>query len=487
MFSSIGFFSKGESSPINRIRNSGTVRAVNEYMRSPWYVVLIAVLAALSSVFELDLVLYSAFILIGIFVCLFGFDLLPMMPIVICCYIAPSAVNNPGRNETSIFYPQNGGIYLLVIAVLFVMALLYRLITDSQIGGRKFIGAKRSLAGSMILLGITYLLSGIGIDNYAAYFSKNLLFAIVQFASIFVMYYLFAGAVRWERAPKDYLAWIGMSVGFVVLVQLLENYFSGRIFMEGSGTIDRELISTGWGMHNNVGGLMAMMLPFPFYLAYTKPQGWIYNILGTVLMVGVVISCSRTSMIVAAMAYCVCAVLLIRNKQTRKANLRVYLIAAVVVLVVAVVFFQKLLDVFALFFEELFIVSERDNLFVYGMKQFLSHPIFGGSFFPQGEYKPWEWSKLESFTSFFPPRWHNTLVQIGASCGVVGLAAYLFHRAQTVILLVKQRSTEKLFIGLYLLVLLLASMLDCHFFNIGPVLFYSMALAFAENIGQSKS
>ena len=29
--------------------------------------------------------------------------------------------------------------------------------------------------------------------------------------------------------------------------------------------------------------------------------------------------------------------------------------------------------------------------------------------------------------------------------------------------------------------LLLCSLLDCHFFNIGPVLFYAMALAFTEN------
>ena len=43
---------------------------------------------------------------------------------------------------------------------------------------------------------------------------------------------------------------------------------------------------------------------------------------------------------------------------------------------------------------------------------------------------------------------------------------------------------EKSFIGLSILVLLLTSLLDCHFFNIGPVLFYSMALAFAEKINE---
>lgn len=486
MFSSVDFFSMGESSLLDRVRNSGTVRAVNKYMRTPWYVALIAVLTALSSVLELDLVLYSFFILTGIYICLFGTDLLPLMPIVICCYIAPSAGNNPGRNENSIFYPENGGIYLIVIAVLFVLALLYRLITDPEIGGKKFLGAKRSLAVGMIFLGLSYILSGIGIEEYAAFFAKNLLFAVIQFAAIFVMYYLFTGAVKWEQAPKDYLAWIGMCVGFIVLVQLLENYLSGRIFIGSGLTIDREMISTGWGMHNNIGGMMAMMLPFPFYLARTRKHGWIYNLAGSVLLAGVIASCSRTSMVVAVLCYCICAVILLSNKQSRGQNIIVYIVAGLTVIVLGIAFWDELFDIFYKFIDEIFIISSRDKLFVNGCKQFLDYPIFGGTFYPQGDYIPWDWSTLESFTSFFPPRWHNTLIQIAASCGVVGLAAYLLHRLQTVMLLLNKATTEKLFIALFVMALLLASMLDCHFFNVGPVLFYSMALAFAEKIEQSK-
>ena len=40
--------------------------------------------------------------------------------------------------------------------------------------------------------------------------------------------------------------------------------------------------------------------------------------------------------------------------------------------------------------------------------------------------------------------------------------------------------------NLSVMALLLASLLDCHFFNVGPVLFYSMALAYAEKIERSK-
>ena len=150
-------------------------------------------------------------------------------------------------------------------------------------------------------------------------------------------------------------------------------------------------------------------------------------------------------------------------------------------------YLQELMEIFALFIEEIFIMSERDNLVGYGLKQFRTHPIFGGSFFPQGEYVPWDWSTSEAFSSFFPPRWHNTIIQVLASCGIVGLACYLFHRFQTVRLILVKRSTEKTFIGLFMASLLLCSLMDCHFFNVGPTLFYSMALAYAENIHLSKA
>lgn len=486
MLSSVRSFLTGENSPVIRVRNAGMTQALNTYMRTPWYVVLIAVLTALSSVFGLDLALYTLFVLVSIYVCLFGADLLPIMPIVICSYVSPSVANNPGRNENSIFYPENGGIYLIIIAALFVVCLVYRLITDPDFGGKKFLSAKRSLASGMILLGVAYLLSGIGIEQYGAYFARNTLFAFIQFAAVFVMYFVFSGAVKWEQTPKDYLAWTGMCVGFVVLIQLLENYLSGRIFIGSGLTIDREMIATGWGMHNNIGGMMAMMLPFAFYLARTKKCGWIFNLLGSVLLGGVIASCSRTSMTVALVCYCICAVVLLRCKRSRTQNLIVYLAAGLTAVVFGVLFWDQLFDIFYKFIDEIFIMSSRDKLVVNGCKQFIAYPIFGGSFYPQGDYIPWDWSTLESFTSFFPPRWHNTLIQIAASCGIVGLAAYMMHRIQTVLLFLNKFTIEKLFIALFVLSLVVASMLDCHFFNVGPVLFYSMALAFAENIERSE-
>ncbi|MBQ9762650.1 MAG: O-antigen ligase family protein [Oscillospiraceae bacterium] len=479
--------STGVPGPIQRIRNSQAVASLNDFLRRPAYMIVLAVLTVICYLHEIDLISYTVFLLVAIYVAVFGDDLLPLVPLFMFCYIAPSHNNNPGSrwNPESIFYPRNGGYVIYTLLAIFVACLVIRLIRDPEIGGRRFVRTKRSLTSGMLFLGAAYLIGGFGIPEYADVFVGHTVFALAQFASVFLLYYLLTGGVKWDRVPKDYIAWVGLIVGFVVLPQLLENYLSGRVFLPGTHTIDRERMFTGWGMHNNIGGMLAMMIPFPFYLASRKERGWIYTVLATLLLVGAVLSCSRTSMIVAAMTYSVCVWLLLRDKQRRKQHLRVFQIFGAIILVFAVVFFRKLLDVFDLFLDELFQISQRDNLFEYGMKQFFQHPILGGSFFPQGEYVPWTWIS-SGLGDFLPPRWHNTVVQVLASCGMVGMAAYSLHRLQTIRLFTKRPSVEKQYIVIYICILLVLSLFDCHFFNVGPVLFYSMALAFAEKLEESK-
>ena len=131
-------------------------------------------------------------------------------------------------------------------------------------------------------------------------------------------------------------------------------------------------------------------------------------------------------------------------------------------------------------------LNNRDIVYREGWNKFLQSPILGTGFYCTG-YKPDAWSTLESFHNIIPPRWHNTVLQILVCCGLVGIAAYLFHRLQTVKLFLRRATKENMFIACSILALLISSMFDCHFFNIGPVLIYSMALSFAENCPRTTS
>ncbi len=445
---------------------------LDRFMRSPAYIWVLAALALASNLWGLELPVYTLFVLLGIYMSLYGEDYLGLLPIVILCYIAPSQANNPGRNESSVFFPQNGGWFLILLFAAFAASVVYRLIMDRR--GGQFLKQKRLLLPGMLLLGGAYLLSGIGYEEYFSLALQNLLFAALQFLGVAACYFFFTAAVRWKRVHRDYFCHIGLAVGTVIALQVLSIFLSGRAV--DNGVIVWNNITTGWGINNNMGGMLAIMLPFPFYFA--SKGKWGFHLWAAAFYGVICLTCSRSAVLFGGVCYALCLAYSIYISPNRRLFAIIY---AVAILAVLILMWDFLIGLFENFFHRGFSPSNRDNVYLEGLKQYLKYPIFGGSFYPI-DFEVTQYSKLDSFSDFFPPRWHNTLVQLGASCGTVGLAAYALHRVQTVRLFLHRRSRENQFIAMSVLTLLGVSMLDCHFFNIGPTLFYSMALAVVEKM-----
>ena len=461
--------------PFQRVRTTRFCQSIDGFMRTPLYFVLLGILTAVSSLFSMELAVYTVIVLIGIFITLLGSDLLPLMPLAVLSYIAPSLGNNPSVNKESLFYGWQG-IYLGICAGILILCLLVRLVTDPEIGQMAFLKCKRSLLSGMLILGIGYMLGGAFSGYYTAHGWRNALYAFLQFIAVFLCYYLFTGAVRWEKAPKFYLTWFAVCVGIVLLLQLYHVYAINQVL--AGPWIDRNKIYTGWGTYNNLGVLLAMAIPFACQLSREKKYGWAFEILALLMMLGVVMSCSRGSMVVAALIYPICFVLMLR-KSTRRIPGLLHIFMIGILIVVAYLYRERLLQLLRHILQYWMASSGRNQLYAEGWQQFLRFPIFGGTFFPV-DFSPLGGDSVPEFSSFFPYSWHNTPLQMLASCGIVGLLAYGFHRLQTIKLMLTRRSLEIAFISLSLFVLLATSLLDCHFFNCCPTLFYSMALAFAE-------
>ena len=461
------------------IKEAPVINRTNHFLATPPYVLVVMLLTVIANVFSAELVVYTFFALVAIYTCLLGNDLLPLMPLFIGGYLAPSVENNPGRNEVSVFSGYSG-IYLACLSVCIVAALIFRLIKDKQ---RFFTAKPILLSGMLVLLG-AYLLSGIGSAAYPEAIAKNLFFALLQGAAIILPYWLFSCGVNWKNVRKDYFAWIGFATGGVLICQILWIYYSGNVIVDG--IIHRKYIFTGWGMYNNIGAMLAMMTPYAFCLASKYRKGWIGTVVGSIFLICLLLTCSRSSILTGIAGYCVCVILMLYHAKNRKHNTIALISISVVILLTIIFFRDQLLRLFSGLINKGLDPSSRDDIYVQGLKSFTKAPIFGNSFFPTG-YQPWAWYTTEGFGKIFPPRWHNTIVQLLAGCGIVGLAAYILHRVQTIRLFLQHKTKENRFIACSLLILLVASMFDCHFFNIGPVLFYSMALAFAENRPESNN
>lgn len=450
------------------------INRINDFLASPNFIVTIMLLTVVSNIFSMELAVYSIFTVAIVYTCLFGRDLLPLMPIFICCYIAPSVSNNPGRNEQSIFALSHGGIYLICLAGMIAAALIYRIVRDR----RSFFATKFRLLPGMLILAGAYLLSGLGVPGYKGTAANNLLFAFAQSAAIVFPYLLFSVGVDWKNVRKDYFAWIGFCLGGVLICQILWIYFSTNVVVDG--IIHRDRIYTGWGMYNNMGGMLAMMIPFAFYLATKYHKGWLGTVVGSAFLICILLTCSRSSILTGTVIYLICVVLMLYYARNRKGNTIAVITFVCITALALILFHRPILRLFSDLLNRGMDPSSRDTIYKQGLSLFVKYPLFGGSFFSPG-YKPWDWSTSAGFSNFFPPRWHNTIIQLLASCGIVGLGAYLLHRVQTIRLLLSRPGKETTFIGCSVLALIACSMFDCHFFNIGPTLFYAMALAFAEN------
>lgn len=468
------------------VRSSKAIEKINAFLLSPWGLAALAACTLCGFSFGLELAFYTLAILLVVYTSLFCDDFSPIMPLFVFCYVTAGPTNNPGKTESSFFY--TGGTYILVLAGIAVVAVVARMALDKSIGFKKLFTKKRALLSGMLVLSLAYFLSGIGRNGYGEVVWKNLRFAFLQFICIVLLYFLFSATVKWNEKSGTYFAWLGVMMGVLVTLEVLVVYLQLDVVVDG--VIIRDRIDAGWGCYNNIGAMITMSIPFAFYLSYKSKRPYWFILLGTGLLIGVVLSCSRGSTLGGILVYLVAFVYgFFYADEKRLYRISTYALLGVGA-IVALFSWKSIADLFGSVPDIIagtsstegieFNDSGRISIYKEGLKVFLKYPIFGESFYPEN-YAPWEYSELAQLSAIIPPRWHNTIVQLLASCGAVGLLAYGFHRYQTIRLICKNPTRLNICIAASILGLVAMSMLDCHFFNLGPVLFYSMALAVAEN------
>lgn len=464
---------------IPKLRDTRAVQLIRSLIRSPWYLAINVLLMVCAELFSLELpvfYIYFVFILVGF---LFDEDLLCAFVLIPCHYLAISAANNPGKHEATLFSDPSRMVHLIILismyAVLFVARLISLLILDRK---RKV----PELLFGILFFSFSLIMGG----AFSGYWGKRtIIFSLVEIASFFAIYLFFYYTINWKHLRKDYGMAYFLILGVGVLIEV-----AGMYFMPGAvagDEVHRWAFYTGWGIYNNVGCVMAMCLPAPFYFALKRKNGWIFSLVGIVFYLGVMLSQSRNAMLFGTLIFlgCIVIVLVKAKGWERWKNLIVYGAFALVVLVTGLAFKERVIDLFSAVEKAGLGDSLRFDTYRAAWRRFLEAPWFGSGFYhtpgtvllPSGM-----WTTIDGAgeTGFLPPRAHNTLFQLLASGGVFMLLGYLVHRVQTGILFFRHPSSEKSFAALCIAGLLLTSLLDCHLFNFGPALLYSMLLLFGE-------
>ena len=435
------------------------------FFSSLYYPIFVAALVFIGHTFCVELISIVAVgctASLGIILCKdLKFVLSPALTIFFCL----SEKNSFGGNGP--FYSTGSLVTVAIVSVLFVASLVTHFIIYKKELNFKSI-AKSPLFFGLIALSVSFLLNGL--FDTESYSLINWGFTILLIASYILSFYLFYTGISFDECFRRYLVYVLFICSCLVTLEFFSLFLTGQIkFLNGE--IVKESIVTGWGIWNTMGCYLSMLLPIHFYLAsYVKKYGFIFYGTGLISYLAIVLSLSRSSLLAGTFVLGLSVLLCCIWGKNRKINIYITGALAIIAIVGVIGLWDKISNILGDYLSRGLDDNGRFEIYEYGLKKFLKHPIFGGSFY----------NSIYVMETGLPFCYHNTIIQMMASCGTVGLIAYLFHRFQTIKLIIKKRSDKNMYLALCICALLITSLLDVHMFSLYPALYYTLLLIAIE-------
>ena len=365
----------------------------------------------------------------------------------------------------------------LIFFIMCLVALLTCIIAHfisfrKEIKVRRFL--KSTLFRGFILLAAFILLNGF--FNFAEYNKENIIFGIMIAVSIALPFFIFSINMRIDKNTAKYLVYVLLVVSCILAVELIALYITTVEI--SNGKILKYTMDLGWGVSNSIGAMLAMLMPVHFYCAVKSKYSVPFFVSGVLCYVLVLLSMSRSSIMFATIILICCFIFLCVYKHRNLMLNRISVVVFLILVALTLIFFK---DKLIRAFEGLLLIGFDDNgrieYYTDGLNKFLENPIFGAGFGNSHGVN-------DKFVIAAPEFFHNTLIQMLASCGILGFLAYGFHRYETVKLFIRRKTPLSYFLGLSILTLLLSSLLDIHIFNVYPAIFYSVILCVLERDGK---
>ncbi len=428
----------------------------------PIYVALCVIIGHVYDRLSLGISLIVIAAALGFLICK---DLKFFIPILLSSYFIIS--KNSIENET--LYSESAMSLYYVLGVILIISIVAHFIIY-----RKNVSIKRFTSSSLFLgfalISVLFLLNGA--LSFETYNKQNILFGTLIAISFILPFFLLCINTDFDKKTMDYLAYVLIIITIILLVQLIFAYKTYVVII--NGTIRKESLNFGWGVSNNIGAMLGMLIPAHFYFASYKKFPLIFIISGALCYLSVLFTLSRAAILVSTVIFALCILALCVFNHKNKIINRIFI---ALLFLVGFCIVYKYYDKLHLLLDEIIKDglddSGRFEYFKDGIERFKQHPLLGAGFGNSHGVN-------DKFVIPAPEYFHNTIIQILASCGILGMIAYLIHRVETIILFFKNRSLASFFMGMSILTLLLTSLLDIHMFNIFPAIFYSVILCVFE-------
>ncbi len=460
--------------------NQEKVEKLRSFFASKWYILTVSLLVLLAhtTVYTNGRMLFGGYqdfifgglmLLLASFGCFVCTDLRFMiMPFITFIFLV-TLEHSPNVPDYSHFYIEPIPLTLLAILACVLFGSIGWFAYRNRKDANPISWRKGSFFGMAVFCG-GLLINGFFSSQYTV---SDTLYPISFLLSLLGVYLLFALFIRFDSSSMEYFMTCLLAAGMIICAELLLAYAMGDVRFDENGNLIKESVMLGWGVWTAIGGMLVFLMPVCFYFAHSHAHGWVYYLLGLLEYVCIFLSQSRGALLFGTAVLGLCILVLFFDGKNRKSNRIITGVIFLVGIVGIALLWNRLTGVLSNYLEYGFNDNGRYDKWRAGWENFLSAPVFGAGFYTSFEYGDWE-------KSVYPYLYHNTLIQILASCGVVGMAAYLYHRFCTVRLALTKRNPVKLFLGIGILGLISFSLLDVLFFNTYPTIIYSLMLLFME-------
>ena len=453
------------------LENNPGVRVIQRVAESEFYPALICLLVFMAYCSDHELLFATLLVAFASVTLILFRDLKTFLPPLFMFIFAVTLKHAPKRPTYSDYYFTAP---VLVSLGILVVVLLTALVLHFVIwGGFSDMFRKRTRLTWFILpLSVALLCNGIFAEGYALI---NLTYSLAVVFVWFFLYLFFRFGLSSGEETVRYFAVVCQWTAILLLLELVYVFITRDVLVDG--IIVEGRIFFGWGINNNYGAAMTILLPPLFYLASTRKNGWIQFLLIVASFAAIVLSMCRAALLVGTVillcgfiAGCFCGA----NRGLFRLLLGVSCLTGIAIFFVLR---TQIMDTFSFLFNIGFSDEGRFDLWRGGIQIFLRYPVFGGGFNAVSYnelFHSWAGSGM-------PGMLHNTVVELFCVSGAFGGVSYLAYRARTIQLVLWRMNAKRFFLGLMVAAIVGVGMLDNPMFNFYPTFFTTVALVLIEH------
>ena len=279
------------------LENSPGVRAIQRAAESEFYPALVCLLVFMAYCSDYEMLFATVLIAFASVTLILFRDLKTLLPPLFMFTFALTLKHAPRRPTYSDYYFQTP---VLVSFAILILVLLTALVLHYVIWGgfTAMFRKKTRLTWFILPLTVALLCNGLFAEGYAPI---NITYSI---ALVFVWIFLYL-VFRFGLSPgEETVRYFTVSCQWTAILLILELFYvyvTRDVLVDG--IIVEGRIFLGWGINNNYGAAMTILLPALFYLAYTRKNGWIQFLLIVAAFAATVLSMCRAALLVGAVIF----------------------------------------------------------------------------------------------------------------------------------------------------------------------------------------